>query len=87
MSTILVIANDVYGPKLRSDLIYVGHVAYFVEKTRLSEVEISCSPDLVLLDVEVSEEDLGALCRALRDREAARRAPILPYCFPGHGAK
>ncbi len=77
MSTILVIANDVYGPKLRSDLIYVGHVAHFVEKTRLSEVEISCSPDLVLLDVEVSEEDLGALCRALRDREAARRAPIL----------
>lgn len=77
MSTILIIANDVYGPKLRSDLIAVGHVVHFVDKARLTEVEISHSPDLILLDIDASEEDVGAICRALRDREVVRRSPIL----------
>jgi two-component system alkaline phosphatase synthesis response regulator PhoP len=77
MSTILVIANDIHGPKLRSDLIYTGHVAHFAEKARLSEAEIPHDPDLILLDIDAPEEDVGAICRALRDREAARRSPIL----------
>ncbi|MSS73210.1 MAG: response regulator transcription factor [Candidatus Latescibacteria bacterium] len=77
MSTILVIANDIHGPQLRSDLLTIGHAAHFSDKARLSEVEIPHDPDLILLDIDASEEDVGVICRALRNREAARRSPIL----------
>ena len=77
MSTILVISDDVHGSMLRSDLATIGHTVHLVDKARLSELEASHSPDLVLLDVGGAEEDTGVICRFLRDREATRRTPIL----------
>ena len=77
MSTILIIANHIFGPRLRFDLDGLGHTVWSADRSRLMEAEISHSPDLVVLDADAAEEDLSALCRALRGRETLRRAPIL----------
>ncbi len=78
MSTILIIANHIFGPKLRFDLDGLGHTVWSADRSRLMEADISHSPDLVILDADATEEeDLSALCRVLRGRETLRRAPIL----------
>ena len=77
MSAILIIANHIFGPGLRFDLDGLGHTVWSADRTRLTETEISHSPDLVILDTDAAGEDLGALCRTVRGQETLRRTPIL----------
>ena len=72
----MVFTNEVYAPKLISDLTSLGHHA-FVADDGLTGEDVIRSPDLILVDVHSPEADPSQTCRTLRDREATRQAPIL----------
>lgn len=82
MSAILVIANPIFGPRLRADLESLGHEVRTLETASLAEIEAARNPDLVMVDGDAAGEGLSEVCRALRTHEGLRRTPILAIAGP-----
>ncbi|MDP6776617.1 MAG: response regulator transcription factor [Candidatus Latescibacteria bacterium] len=79
MSTILLLADETHGARIRSDLEYIGHAVNHVipgsEPDRLPDLDGAY--DLVLFDQEARSPDVAAVSRLLRPDPSTRNAPLL----------
>jgi two-component system alkaline phosphatase synthesis response regulator PhoP len=79
MSTILLLADETHGARIRSDLEVIGHAVSHVILGSEPEAlpGLDGAFDLVLLDLEARSPDVGAVTELLRPVSGARNAPLL----------
>ncbi len=79
MSTILLLADETHGARIRSDLEYIGHAVEHViprsEPEALSDLDEDV--DLVLLDLEAPSAGVAAVLQLLRPNPRTQNAPLL----------